>query len=38
MPLDEEGWALTDRWWCEETSTWYPVGTTVWEIRKDMEG
>lgn len=35
-PLDEEGFALTDRWYCEETSTYYPAGTTIREIEKDM--
>ena len=37
-PLDEEGFTLTDRWYCEETHTYYPVGTTVREIRNDAEG
>lgn len=36
-PLDEEGFTLTERWYCEETETFYPVGTTVREIEKDME-
>ena len=37
-PLDEEGFTLIDRWYCEETCTYYPVGTTVREIEKDAEG
>lgn len=36
-PLDEEGFALTDRWYCEDTQTWYPAGTSIREIRNDME-
>ena len=36
-PLDEEGFALTERWYCAKTSTWYPAGTTAREIQKDME-
>lgn len=37
-PLDEEGFTLTDSWFCEETQTRYPIGTTVREIRRDMAG
>lgn len=35
-PLDEEGFTLTDRWYCEDTQTWYPAGTSIREIRNDM--
>ncbi len=37
-PLDEDGFTLTDRWYYEETDTYYPAGTTVREIWKDAEG
>jgi hypothetical protein len=36
-PLDEEGFMLTDRWYCKETDTFYPVGTTTYEIGKELE-
>ena len=36
-PLDDEGFTLTDRWFCEVMQTFYPVGTTVREILRDME-
>ena len=36
-PLDKEGFALTDRWYCEETCTYYPTGTTVREIKRDAD-
>ena len=36
-PLDDEGFTLTDRWYCEETGTFYPVGTTTREIESDLE-
>lgn len=35
-PLDKEGFTLTNRWYCEETSTYYPAGTTIREIEKDI--
>lgn len=35
--LDDERFSLTDRWYCEETCTYYPAGTTVREIEKDAE-
>lgn len=37
-PFDlEEGFTLTDRWYCKETSTYYPVGTTRWEIERELD-
>lgn len=35
-PLDDEGFTLVDRWYCKETDTFYPVGTTTREIELDM--
>lgn len=35
-PFDNDGFTLTDRWYCKETSTWYPVGTSRREIEQDM--
>lgn len=37
-PLDEERFTPTIWWYCEETRTFYPVGTTVREVEKDAEG
>lgn len=35
-PLDDDGFTLVDRWYCKETDTFYPVGTTTWGVEADM--
>ncbi len=35
-PLDGEGFILVDRWYCKESDTFYPAGTTTYEIERDV--